>query len=231
MKGFLIIILGFVFGNHIVAQYQDYKDYYRLSEVVKKIPTSETVSIETLSNYLKKIANTQKEQVELIYYWMCFNIDYDVKLYAQENIESKEVKADIVFKRKKTVCSGYAELFKTFCDSIGIECVIINGFAKGFDYKGERLTKTNHSWNAVKINDKWELIDVTWGAGYAEVINGTLVYKRFICLRYLFANPEDFILSHYPENSDWQLLNKQITLNYFFSKEMDDLRLNRYKFF
>ena len=50
--------------------------------------------------------------------------------------------------------------------SLNIETKIINGFAKGAGYKpGDIFKDTNHAWNVVKIDQNWNLIDCTWGAG------------------------------------------------------------------
>jgi transglutaminase/protease-like cytokinesis protein 3 len=75
--------------------------------------------------------------------------------------------------------------------------------------------------------DKWELIDVTWGAGGAYDLEGKLIFEKQLCVRYLLDSPEDFLLEHLPENSEWQLLENPITKDEFFSKEMEIKRINR----
>lgn len=52
-----------------------------------------------------------------------------------------------------TVCAGYAKGFKLLCDSYGIPCVYVSGFA------GEEA----HGWNYVQMEDNnWYAVDVTW---------------------------------------------------------------------
>ena len=52
-----------------------------------------------------------------------------------------------------TVCQGYSDAFKLFCDEYKIPCVCLTGTANG----------GNHMWNAVQMDDgKWYLIDITW---------------------------------------------------------------------
>ena len=65
--------------------------------------------------------------------------------------------------KRKSICAGYSNLFKKLCDYSNIKCVIIEGYSKGYNYNGEILKEPNHAWNAVKLYDKWELIDSTWG--------------------------------------------------------------------
>ncbi|MWB96458.1 hypothetical protein GON26_19005 [Flavobacterium sp. GA093] len=216
-----LFILFFTISIH--AQNQT---FYRLIEHVEKTPESEAKDIGTLSKYLAKGAKTKKELVQLIYYWIALNIEYDTEAF--QNNTTGDVSAATTFLNKKTVCSGYANLFKEICNHSKIKCDVINGYAKGNGYKGGFLEQTNHTWNVVKMDDKWEFIDVTWGAGECyEDMNGKLTFKKKLCPRYLLESPEDFILEHLPENPEWQLLEEQITMDYFFSKEMELKRLDK----
>ena len=52
----------------------------------------------------------------------------------------------------KTVCSGYAEAFKTFMDMLDIECITISGTANS----------EAHVWNLVLLDGDWYHVDVTW---------------------------------------------------------------------
>jgi transglutaminase/protease-like cytokinesis protein 3 len=217
---FLFILL---FTISINAQNQS---YYRLIEYVEKTPQSQTKDISTLSKYLAKGAKSKKELVQIIYYWISLNIDYDIELFENNTID--DVSAETTFLNRKSVCAGYANLFQEMCTISRIKCKVINGYGKGYNYNGEYLKEINHAWNAVKMYDKWEFIDVTWGAGGAfEDENGKLIFKKQLCVRYLFDSPEDFILDHFPENTEWQLLPKKITLDIFFSEEMERKRLER----
>jgi len=68
------------------------------------------------------------------------------------------------------VCSGYASLFKQMADIAGLECQVIMGYAKGYNYSYDitKLPADNHAWISIKIDDKWYLADPTWGAGYID---------------------------------------------------------------
>lgn len=54
-------------------------------------------------------------------------------------------------KKKKTVCQGYAELFSAMCRYAGIHNRMVIGYARG-----------DHSWNMVRLSNKWYYVDVTW---------------------------------------------------------------------
>ena len=51
----------------------------------------------------------------------------------------------------KAVCAGYSSIFKEAMDRLGIECDIIN-------------EPRVHTWNAIKFEDKWYPLDLTWDA-------------------------------------------------------------------
>lgn len=123
------------------------------------------------------------------------------------------------------MCAGYANLFKAMCENANIKCAVINGYAKaGAFYHGKKLTQPNNAWNAVKIYDKWELIDVTWGRGFALTNEGEV---EFWNSRYFLDDPNDFILEHFPEDDVWQLFDNEIGLETFFSSEMEEKRIIR----
>ena len=73
------------------------------------------------------------------------------------------------------------------------------------------MRETNHAWNAVKIQDHWRLVDVTWDAGYVE---GTAYHKRY-GTGYLFADPQGFLHTHFPADAQWQLLQQPLTAEEF----------------
>jgi transglutaminase/protease-like cytokinesis protein 3 len=219
-KNVYLIVLFFTIS--INAQNQT---YHRMIEYVKTTPKSVTKDIPTLTEYLKKGAKSKKELAQLIYYWISLYIDYDVESFVNNTID--DVSAESTFLNRKSVCAGYANLFKEFCNISKIKCEVINGYAKGYNYNGEYLEKTNHAWNAIKMHDKWQLIDVTWGTGGLDNSNGKLSFEKELCVRYLMDSPEDFLLEHLPENPEWQLLEKPITKDEFFSQEMEIKRLNR----
>jgi transglutaminase/protease-like cytokinesis protein 3 len=213
-KYFLIILIFFS-----ILSYSQITNFEEVEKYIKGVPKSETTDIQTLTKYLEKNAKNKKEIVSRIYFWIAENIEYDWDAYI--NKKQIDVSAVATLKNRKSVCAGYSALFKAICDKANIKCEIIVGYAKGSEYNGEKISEPNHSWNAVKIYDKWELVDSTWGTGGIE-INGEFV--KSWCGRYLFEDPNEFILEHFPENEEWQLLEKKITIETFFSEEMEKKR-------
>lgn len=86
-----------------------------------------------------------EDKILMIHDYMVENISYDTSL-------------DYVFNAydallgHRAICSGYAEVFKTFMDMMGVECITIGGTAGG----------ENHMWNMVQLDNEWYHVDVTW---------------------------------------------------------------------
>ena len=137
------------------------------------------------------------------YTWIADNISYDCKgLKGQKKIDYNPID---VLESGLAVCQGYAELFQFFCEIIDIECRLVSGWTKTTkkDLRKINWNESDHAWNAIKINEKWEFIDVTWGSGY--ITGNCSQYVKEFSDVYFLMKPEYMILDHYPEDQDWLL--------------------------
>lgn len=171
-------------------------------------------SVYELGYILSKYANTDLEKARIIYTWITENIDYDTPaLLALKNGSYPDIKSATVLSTKKTICSGYANLYQQLASEMGLKSVIVLGYAKGSDYVVGEDKDVNHAWNAVKIDGKWHLVDTTWGAG---TVTDNKFNPKFN--PYYFATPSDeFIYTHFPEKQKWQLLNRPYARSEFNS--------------
>lgn len=205
---FIIILLeSFSFPREIFSY-----NYSRIDKHALNTPKHVESSIETLAKYLIKPAKNDLEKVRAIYRWITANISYNTGAYFSGIYGSTS--AEDVLESRSSICEGYSDLFFELAKIAGIEVVKISGYAKGYSYKiGDKFTgTTNHSWNAVKINGKWRLIDSTWGSGYVnEFGNFVREYDEF----YFLTPPEYLIYTHFPEDKKWQLLPNPITKEQF----------------
>lgn len=166
-------------------------------------------SVLKLASLLSSYPKTEAEKARIIYSWIAYNISYDVPAYLSGNYG--DLSPEGVLKTRKGVCSGYADLYKALAKAMGLDVVVVEGYAKGYGYAIGNATEINHAWNAVKIDDKWYLLDSTWGAGN---VNGGQFNRQFN--PYHFATPpEQFILDHFPSKNKWQLLAKHYTKQQF----------------
>lgn len=193
-------------------------------------------SADQLANQITKDFKNDVDRVRAIYTWLATNVSYDLKMIyngeaqinfsysGQEDLKRKlaAINTHIVNKTlrtKKAICEGYAQTFKKVSEQMGIPCMLVGGFSKvGISDIGIDPTIENHAWNAVKINNKWFLIDATWGAGYT---NGDKWVQRFDDFFFL-TDPNKFALTHYPSERGWLFTNKSITKEEFFESPIYD---------
>lgn len=215
-----------------------YAKGYSFSENDKKVLAINTKGIrnvEDLSEMLTKPFDTDSLKVRALFFWMTQNISYDCSAFhnqsqysfsydSAEELERhyrKEAKNTLI--RKRGVCSDYANLFYYLCFYAGIKCEKITGFAVDDDKKVSVFFSgkaANHEWNAVMINKKWYLLDVTWASGYTD--NGVKKFYREYNHRYYLAEPKEFIYNHFPKDKKWQLLEKP-----YSAKEFSELVNNK----
>ena len=88
---------------------------------------------------------------------------------------------------KKTVCAGFALIFKELCDRNGIECQYVEGCTEQKSLDKGYLT---HAWNIVKLNGRYIPIDLTWSAGKQK--KGEMLSNEDI------GNVNEFIKHHIP---------------------------------
>lgn len=160
--------------------------------------------------------STELEKVRAIFKWIANNISYHLKEQArtewraskQEDIipdtgalkPLNERVSEAVLQKGSAVCEGYSRLFKTLCGYAGINCEVITGYART-----TRRFASNHTWNAVMIGNKWELLDVTWASGYISWQKDHFI--REFDEKYFLTPPDKFIEEHYPDNIHWTLLD------------------------
>jgi hypothetical protein len=181
-------------------------------------------------------------KVRAIFKWITENISYDYKFLNK----GKEVKApdcdgsvncnqvieewkrkyiNDVLKKKKAVCSGYAELFKKLCDLNKINCEVVAGYAKNEPCQVGNSIPVNHAWNAVMIDSVWYYLDATWAAGACiedEETGKLLQYKKDYKNYYWLTPYSRLVRNHYPQNAKWieqPAFVKQVFFNkpYYYS--------------
>ena len=99
----------------------------------------------------------------------------------------------------------------------GLHCVIIDGFSKGAGYRpGAKLQGQafRNQWTAVNVEGSWRFINCNWGARHVKGPNDqALTYK---CDEFYFlTDAEDHIYQHFPDDQQWQLLKKPISIEEF----------------
>ena len=229
MKTLFLYLSLFVF-THSHAQVSDFEtiDFSRADYIAKLNGGKSLVNLPILANDLTSRLETDAEKFRAIYFWVCNNIQGDIKQnnivnrkqrkhkndslgYLDWNNDYKKKAFKTLLKQKKTMCTGYAYLIKELCFLANIECEIINGYGRTAESNVKSLDQMNHSWNAVKLNDKWYLSDATWSSGY--ILNDELFIKDYND-GYFLADPLLFGNSHFPTDKKW-FLNETLSQTEF----------------
>lgn len=80
------------------------------------------------------------------------------------------------------LCEGYSKAFAYLCQSIGVDCICVSGYANG-----------SHSWNMIKLEGSWYNVDVTWD----DPENGDPVYD-YLCLPTSMMKADHTLKNLYP---------------------------------
>jgi hypothetical protein len=255
MRLVLTVILGLGFALSALARTTT-NEYATIDAYALQTPVVETESVDRLASYLVKPARNDREKARTLYRWVAQNIDYDVEsffsgtsggsvrrvitnfFYGTElpdaaelaRIREREMQrlraesANEALKKRKAVCAGYSHLFQALGRAAGLDVEVVDGYARGYGFTaGVESGRANHAWNVVKIDGKWQLVDVTWGAGY---VGDDRKFSRQFKNSFFLSPPEQFIYSHLPTESKWQLLARPLS-----SAEFNELVFLRSPFF
>ncbi|WAC03729.1 hypothetical protein N7U66_10035 [Lacinutrix neustonica] len=206
-RTFCITFLILFFTNSVISQTEAIK---ALVEKTNEL----NLDMWDLTTYAEEHIKDKEELAKFFYYWIGSNIQYDHKSLKEKNdgiitLEDYNKRQDEfeVYKNRKGVCAGYAKLYQWFLDWVDIETVVIPGHIRDARNHYVELSEKDfsHAWNAIKLNNKWLLVDTTWGTSNEES------QSEF----YFDIKPEYLIITHYPEDSKWQLLKEPLTLSEF----------------
>ncbi|MEQ8704330.1 MAG: transglutaminase domain-containing protein [Phaeodactylibacter sp.] len=172
--------------------------YATVDRYARQAPDSLSQNLPALAAYLSAPAQSETETARAIYTWVTGYLQYDHQAERQDKRINQNLR-DILI-RRKGLCMDYALLYQAICRYAGLQCEKIDGYAAPRLMEGRQMPeKADHSWNAVRINGQWQLLDATWNEvqDEAHLLYGT---------SYFFTPPEVFVLTHLPEQPMWQLL-------------------------
>lgn len=207
-----IIIFSF-FAQVCFADVQS-ASFTKIDEYARNTPTDAEKDVSSLVKYLIRPTKNDTEKARAIYIWITNKIAYDTDTFFSGNLHNTD--PEEVIKTKKTICCSYAALYQKMAQMAGLDVIKIDGAAKGFGYTlGTPIGDAkSHSWNAVRIDGQWKMLDCTWGAGYINE-DKKFVYK--FREYYFLAKPENFIYTHFPSEAKYQFLKKPLTEQEFVS--------------
>lgn len=218
------IIVTFFSLLHFVSFSQN-----QIDDIVSKYP-GKSNSYKELADKIKTDFTTDEDRARAAFAWIAMNVEYKTKginkiqkirfsytseedLQAQKDQFRRELALKTITSRK-ALCEDYATLYQEICGLLNVECVIIPGTAKRFISEiGKSNLPSNHAWNAVKINGKWKLADITWAAGSVDYAK--MEFLEEYTPAYFDSDPKEFAMKHYPDNQKWLLLDGSFTREEF----------------
>ena len=223
----LLLLITEFHANVDIANNIDTNAIQKQSRRVKK---KYTKSPTVLAAHLTKDLSDDPSKIIAITYWITKNIKYDYSSFLSNTLKRHTSKE--ILKRRIALCGEYAQLFNEMCESLGIQTSTINGYAHEFDFfPGDTLYRAEHAWSTVYVNNKWELMDLTWGAGHLEPKKQFFKNLMWVMFQkpyevewhyvhaynpdWFYVNPSKMIASHFPVLDFFQLLENPVSIEEF----------------
>jgi hypothetical protein len=182
-----------------------------LHPLVASLPAEAEQSICSVARYIAAHESQPWLRMKALHDYVADRVAYDAEAYRRREYPPQD--AETVFRSRRSVCAGYANLLAALGQAAGEDVVVIGGDAR---LRGSDVTGEGHAWNAARIDGRWTLIDATWDAGYLS--DGRFV-KRY-GTEYLFTPPEVQGVTHFPDDERWQLRQPRLDRGEFFRQPM-----------
>ena len=177
--------------------------YLYTDEEITKINAEITKLLPTLLEEASKINENETDaftieynKIKVIHDYIINNTKYDL----QNNKENKSYNAYGALFNHLATCNGYTDLMAIFLTNMNYENFKIAT-------TGTEDSKEGHVWNAVKINDEWLHLDLTWDDPVSSDNKDYLYHKYFLINTEelitadsnITSNEHNFDYSIYPE--------------------------------
>lgn len=161
--------------------------------------------LQSLSDEICEGAETDREKVERIEYWVADNIYYN-HVAAEKAVTAEVISLETVLETRTATCAGYSNLFSALCNMQGIYCVNLRGGTYACEDTPEYLMEApmNHEWNAVLLDGEWLFIDTTWLSNNSYTAEYGCVYSDTMDEMYFDMTLEYMSLEHRIDLADYR---------------------------
>lgn len=157
-----------------------YKELASYSNITKE----EIIEVRGIINSIITANMSEPQKIKAVHDWLVKNTTYDVGYYNRS--DSHNHLYNILY-NKVGVCQSYSVAFYVFMGEMGIPCTFIVGSADN------GTGAISHAWNAVRLNNEWYLIDVTWDD---PIVNGTSNYSDGYNMAYTYLLCPNNVMSN-----------------------------------
>lgn len=222
------VLFLFFFIGVFALQSQNDLEIKKMVRAYKNIENSQELFQNIQTDF-----QTDVIRVKALYCWLTLHVQYRTPptsfIAAPEEIvyfNKDDLKRKLQAKNNKLVeetiqnrvgvCKHIALVIQKFCTYLQIENELIKGYVRNApDQIGITPKFKNHVWNAVNLDNRWFLIDATYGIDYDRE------EQRADCdYSYFDLSPAQMRLTHFPSNSKWILYLQQSTIERFSTSPM-----------
>ncbi|MCE7996584.1 MAG: hypothetical protein HEP71_31735 [Roseivirga sp.] len=156
---------------------------------------------------------TEKEDIALFfYYWIAIHMAYDdsisLEAISTSRNAAQSVQTQVAFKSRKTTCLGFTNLYNAFLQNFDIEHRLVLGYSRSpMNVLEEIEPQEDHAWSAIRWDDEWHLVEITWANLY--------INDREARDYYFKTDPAEMMLQHFPKDEKWQLLDEKWSFDKF----------------
>ncbi len=142
------------------------KRQFELDSIVSTIPVPVKKDAAKVHSYLDSLGENDEEKVWMFYGFIGTHCRYDHVRF--KKLKASDYSPYTTVSKSSGVCRDFAELFDFFCDRSNIPCYKVTGKTPVSIWYRMKMffhfynCKITHSWNVVKINGSWQLMDPTW---------------------------------------------------------------------
>lgn len=226
---FLFVPAFLILAHVLHAQISDFDSisFSKADSIAISFSGHDLKDPEGFAKELTKDLDTDVEKFRAIFRWVCQDISFDVEMYRkhvkkrnqfrykkqkltkwQQKVNRKAYQR--VVDKKLALFPGYCILIETMSRAIGLSCITVDGFSKEEDG-----SKTDLSWTAVQLNNKWYVADAGQSSGYVD--STVTVFTKNFSETYFLTDPNYFIANHFPENGAWAFVYQRPTLKEFMA--------------
>ncbi|XP_033744867.1 uncharacterized protein LOC117330567 isoform X1 [Pecten maximus] len=159
--------------------------------------------MKSLAAAITKGLTSQQHKAHALYYWLT---NLGIAKYARSNKGKNTPSGKLKQLVDKKI--SYAQLYIDLCKATGLKCEKIDGYVKNKDFlpgNTVQTSKCQHTWNAIHIDGQYRFVDPAYGARR----------EKFFMDHYFLTSPDELILSHFPKDKKWHLMNNHISLDVF----------------
>jgi transglutaminase-like putative cysteine protease len=131
-----------------------------------------------------------EDRVKAVHDWVTLILRYALEQRDQQS-------ADLVLARRTATCDGYSAVFRAVGQAAGLQVETIRGLLKV-----PHGPPQPHAWNAVHLDGRWQLVDVTLDD---PTVRGDASPDGAFRTDYLLVPPAIAALDHWPFSASWQL--------------------------